>query len=90
MKVEVEMLCPVCSKETLNEGKFCAHCGASLEKKVQWEYRDFVYDWPEKDLPEGVWGKAIGATLVQEDFWHKHQRVILSALQKWLMMDGVL
>ncbi len=86
------MRCPSCGKDT-PAGTFCLHCGAHIASAVgaprapaDWEYKDFVYDFPPPG--RGMWAR-IGAGAYSEagaklEFWQNYQRDIHAELQKWL------
>jgi len=87
------MYCPSCGKQIADESVFCQHCGnrisapvavsVSSKKPVQWEYRDFTWNF----TPGAIWCK-VGSGAYSEagarlEFWEAYQQYILPELQKW-------
>ena len=81
------MRCPSCGKNTPDHGAFCLNCGASLAAPVRhhvdWEYKDFVYDFP----PKGMWARlgsgAYSEAAAKLEFWQNYQNAIYAELQQW-------
>jgi hypothetical protein len=86
------MFCPTCGKETPAGSAFCLHCGARIAALagaqavvVDWEHKDFVYDFPPPG--KGMWAR-LGSGAYSEagaklEFWQNCQREIYAELKKW-------
>jgi len=88
------MYCRSCGKETPANSQFCSHCGtlvtvhksatAALHRPVQWEYKDYIYNWPRGHIWANVGQKGYTLPATRLEFWSDSQRQIRSELQKWL------
>jgi len=83
--------CSSCGKDTPS-GSFCLHCGSPIASgrgaprgNVDWEYKDFVYDFPPSG--KGMWARVESGAYTEAgaklEFWQNYRREILAALQKW-------
>lgn len=85
-KEERGLYCPSCGKRTPENSRFCPHCGTRIDTPgvrpvTQWEYRDFVYTYPEG---KGPWRACGSRTYRRQDIWNEQQMFLLPKLQEWL------
>jgi len=78
--------CPSCGKQIPDNSTFCLHCGARIDRPgihsmTEWEYRDFVYTFPERDRPSRY---CVSVVYTRQDVWNEQQKFILPRLQEWL------
>src|SRR5689334_9364112 len=80
------MFCPSCGKQIPDGSKFCLHCGkatsgATSSKPVEWEYKDFLLSYAERNGGRFETDNILEA---KRGLWNINQAKWLPILQKEL------
>jgi hypothetical protein len=80
------MYCPSCGNQIPDRSTFCLHCGVRIDTPgadpaVGWEYKDFVYIYPEGRRPKRG---ALSIVQTRNHIWSGQQSFLFSKVQEWL------